>query len=48
MANFCEMDFMSDIVILVKVDEMCNILKSASHVYWSRDEMEMDDQSFFG
>ena len=29
MANFYEMDFIKDIVILVKVDEMYNILKSA-------------------
>ena len=31
MVDFCEMDFMKDIVILVKVDEMNNILKSTSH-----------------
>ena len=31
MVNSYEMDFMNGIVILVKVDEMCNILKSASH-----------------
>ena len=31
MASFCEIDFMKGIVILVKVDEMYNILKSASH-----------------
>ena len=31
MADFCEMDFMRDIVILVKVDEMYYILKFASH-----------------
>ena len=36
MADFYEID-------LVKVYEMYNILKSASSVYWSRDEMEMDD-----
>ena len=29
--DFYEMDFMKSIVILVKVDEMYNILKSASH-----------------
>ena len=29
MADFYEMDFIKDIVILVKVDEMYNILKSA-------------------
>ena len=31
MADFYEMDFMKGIVILVKVDEMYNTLKSASH-----------------
>ena len=31
MVDTYEMDFMNGIVILVKVDEMCNILKSASH-----------------
>ena len=31
------MAFMKGIVILVQVDEMYNMLKSASH-YWSRDE----------
>ena len=31
MVDFFEMDFMKDIVILVKVDEMYNILISASH-----------------
>ena len=31
MVDFYEMDFMIGIVILVKVDEMYNILKSASH-----------------
>ena len=31
MADFYEMDFMKGIVILVKVDEMYNILKSASN-----------------
>ena len=29
--DFYEMDFMKSIVILVKVEEMYNILKSASH-----------------
>ena len=29
--DFYEMDFMKDIVVLVKVDDMYNILKSASH-----------------
>ena len=31
MADFYEMDFMKGIVLLVKADEMYNILKSASH-----------------
>ena len=31
MVDTYEMDFMNGIVILVKVDEMYNILKSASH-----------------
>ena len=31
MVNSYEMDFMNGIVILVKVDEINNILKSASH-----------------
>ena len=31
MVDFYEMDFMKSIVILVKVDEMYNILKSSSH-----------------
>ena len=31
MAKFYEMGFMKDIFVLVKVDEMYNILKSASH-----------------
>ena len=31
MVHFYERDFMKGIVILVKVDEMYNILKSASH-----------------
>ena len=31
MANNYKMDFMKGIVILVKVDKMCNILKSRSH-----------------
>ena len=31
MADFYEMDFTKGIVILVKVDEMYNILKSGSH-----------------
>ena len=31
MADFYEIDFMKGIVVLVKVDEMYNILKSTSH-----------------
>ena len=31
LVDFYEMDFIKDIVILVKVDEMYNILKPASH-----------------
>ena len=31
MVDFYKMDFMKGIVILVKVDKMYNILKSASH-----------------
>ena len=31
MPDFYEMDFMKDIVILVKLDEMYNIFKSATH-----------------
>ena len=31
MVDFYEMDFMNAIVVLVKVDETCNILKSTSH-----------------
>ena len=31
MADFNEMNFMERIVILLKVDEMCNILRSAGH-----------------
>ena len=37
--DFCKMDFMNGIVILVKVDEMYNILKSLLAIsYWQRDE----------
>ena len=36
-------------IILVKVDEMYNILKSASHCLLVREmKMELDDQSFSG
>ena len=42
MADFYVMDFVKDIVILVKIDEMYNILKSLlfllGTIYWSRDE----------
>ena len=38
MVDFYEMDFMKGIVKLVKVDEMYIIFKSASLVYWSRNE----------
>ena len=36
MTDFYEMGFMKGIIILVKVDEIYIILKSASH-YWSRE-----------
>ena len=37
--DFYKMDFMNGIVILVKVDEMYNILKSLLAIsYWQRDE----------
>ena len=43
-AKFMEM---KDIVILVKVDEMYNILKSLLATgCWSRQNVELDDQSF--
>ena len=42
MTDFYVMDFVKDIAILVKIDEMYNILKSLlfllGTVYWSRDE----------
>ena len=39
MGDFYKMDFMNGIVILVKVDEMYNILKSLLAIsYWQRDE----------
>ena len=31
--RFYEMDFMKDVVIIANVDEMYNILKSASHCF---------------
>ena len=38
MANFYEIDFLKGIVILVKVDEMCKILKSLlDNHFWSKD-----------
>ena len=45
MVNSYEMDFMKRIVILVKIDDTYNILKVI--VYWSRNETELDDQSFY-
>ena len=36
MTDFYEMGFMKGIIILVKVDEIYIILKSANH-YWSRE-----------
>ena len=39
MANFYEMEFMKGIFMLVKVDEICNILKSLLATgYWSKDK----------
>ena len=39
MVNFYEMDFMKDIVVLVRVDKIYNILKSLPTTgYQSRDE----------
>ena len=39
MGDFYKMDFMNGIVILVKEDEMYNILKSLLAIsYWQRDE----------
>ena len=39
LGDFYKMDFMNGIVILVKVDEMYNILKSLLAIsYWQRDE----------
>ena len=41
------MDFMKDIVVSVKVDEMYNILKFASHCFLvERWRWNLDDQSF--
>ena len=41
------MDFMKGIVMLVKVDEMCNILKCARSLFISREmKMELNDQGF--
>ena len=46
MVDSYEMDVMNGLVILVKVDEMYNILKSASHclLIWEI-KMELDDES---
>ena len=44
MADLYEMDFMKAIVILVKIDEMYKILKSASHFRGMKEEF--DDQNF--
>ena len=44
MIDYYDMNFMKRIVILVKVDEMYNILKFASHCREMK--MELDDQSF--
>ena len=46
MADFYEMDFMKGIVISVKVDECTISWSLLGTVYWSRDDMEMDYQSF--
>ena len=47
MTDFCEMNFMKSIAILLKVDEMYTILKSASHcLLVERLQVELDDQSF--
>ena len=48
MVNFYKMDFMKGIVLLVKLDEICTVSWSPlATVYWSRDEIGMDDQSLF-
>ena len=39
-------NFMKGNVILAKVDEMYNILKSASHSLFVEMKVELDDQSF--
>ena len=44
MVDSYKIDLMKGNVILVKVDEMYNILKSASHCREMK--MELDDQSF--
>ena len=46
MAHFYERDFMKGIVILVKVDEMYNILKSAKPLFIGR-EMSWNEWSKF-
>ena len=47
-ADFYAVNFMKGIVISVKVDEMFNVLKSASHCLLVEIWDGMDDQSFFG
>ena len=40
MAGFYEMDFMKGIVRLVKVDDMCKVLKiPLANRFWSRDRI---------
>ena len=46
MVDFKKMDFMKGIVLLVKVDEMYNMLKSLSIFFVWEMNMELDDQSF--
>ena len=46
MVDFKKMDFMKGIVLLVKVDEMYNMLKSLSLFFVWEMNMELDDQSF--
>ena len=48
MVDFYKMDFMKGIVLLVKLDEVCTVSwRPLATVYWSRDEIGMDDQSLF-
>ena len=46
MVDFKKMDFMKGIVLLVKVDEKYNMLKSLSIFFVWEMNMELDDQSF--